>query len=726
MPPAATTASACVLATIAGEPQRDECLQSISAHTSSSVHVVTVAPSAASVNQMIAAQAPADVVVMLEPCRVSDGWLERLRAAARADTNTASASALADAQTRLAVGASERPSQSLAELAENVSQNSLVLRPRLTRAVGPCIYVRRDAIELVGPLDEELELRGALEVDFAQRCLLSGLAHVAADDVVVERLAPGSHDGTQLPSPLRERYPFLDRCTELGASAVLPRALAAARRPVARLGVTVDARGLEGELTGTRLHVLELVRALAHTDSLRLRLLVNSERTDRGTAELLRTLPATEILATGEVSGGMERSTVAHRPQQTFVSDDVRLAFTLGERVVLSQLDLIAYRNPGYFPDAKAWVACRRAIRQGLAAAARVVVFSEHTRGELVSDGLADDRRVRVIPPGLDHGALAGSSRPVAPERMRAELEHGRPFLLCLGTDFRHKNRVFALRLLAALRDRHSFDGSLVLAGTHIPHGSSQQLERAAIQEMPHLRALVVDLGSVSESDKRWLMTNAAAVVYPSTYEGFGLVPFESALSGVPCAFAPQSSLAEVLPADAAAIVPWDLARSADRVASLLGDRAIRERHVRALADAARSLTWARTAESLAAVYQEAAVAPVRDAAAVSRDASAAADEALARERDLLQAERDLIDAHDALVVQLVGEREHARGMYDDLNAEVGSGLSLIGPHGTLPEDLQRALLALSARPGLSRPLYGAAARAYAAARAVAGRTRRG
>jgi hypothetical protein len=68
--------------------------------------------------------------------------------------------------------------------------------------------------------------------------------------------------------------------------------------------------------------------------------------------------------------------------------------------------------------------------------------------------------------------------------------------------------------------------------------------------------------------------------------------------------------------------------------------------------------------------------------------------------------------------------------MYDELNAEVGSGLSLIGPRGTLPEDAQRGLLAISAHPALSRMLFGAVANAFRAARvlnrAVLGRSRRG
>ena len=111
-------------------------------------------------------------------------------------------------------------------------------------------------------------------------------------------------------------------------------------------------------------------------------------------------------------------------------------------------------------------------------------------------------------------------------------------------------------------------------------------------------------------------------------------------------------------------------------------------------------------------IYREAAVAPVRDAATLSRDAVGARRQA-ERRRTRLEAAR------------LVGEREHAQRMYDELNAEVGFGLSLIGPHGALPESLQRALLALSARPALSRPLFGALSHAFLAARAV-GRAVRG
>jgi glycosyltransferase involved in cell wall biosynthesis len=719
-----------VLAARAGDEQLQRCAESVHAHAPAGTQILRMAASTAAVNEALARLAPADVVVLSEPCYVTAGWLESLREAALEDTNTATASALADAGTELALY-DERPGwegeggseDNLAQLADGLAARTLRLRPRLSRAVGPCVYVRRDAIELVGPLDEELDLRAALEIDFAQRCLLGGLAHVAADDVVVQRLAAQGDptdiaDGAEadrLAPRLLERYPYLSASPPLGESSVLPYALRAARGTHAKLWVTLDARALDGAITGTHVHIVELIRALAGTGQLRLRLLVREHRIDPQTLELLRRLPETQLLAEDSVDERTPRSTVFHRPQQAFAPEDVELAVRLGERIVLSQLDLIAYRNPGYFADADAWAAYRRASRHGMSAAERVVVFSDHTRRELISDALVEDERIRVVAPGLDHPTTASPRRPQALAQPAGEPDSAdvdlSGFLLCLGTDFRHKNRVFALRLLGALRERHGWEGSLVLAGTHIPHGSSRELEWALLQERPSLREAVIELGAISEQEKAWLMKRAAAVVYPSVYEGFGLVPFEAALAGVPCLFAAQSSLAESAPQDTATILPWDPQRSADAALALLCDPAARQRHVQALAEVASSLTWQATASAMVALYGEAAAASVRDAATLSRD--------------VVERERRLTADHLVVAERLIGEREHAQCMYDELNAEVGFGLSLIGPHGSLPDGLQRALLAISARPALSRMLYGVLAKAFVATRGI-GRLFRG
>ena len=77
-------------------------------------------------------------------------------------------------------------------------------------------------------------------------------------------------------------------------------------------------------------------------------------------------------------------------------------------------------------------------------------------------------------------------------------------------------------------------------------------------------------------------------MLYPSTYEGFGLIPFEAAVAGTPCLFAHVSALRDTLPADAATLVPWDAARSAQRVIDVLRDPARARRGRRAVREAAR------------------------------------------------------------------------------------------------------------------------------------------
>jgi glycosyltransferase involved in cell wall biosynthesis len=468
-----------------------------------------------------------------------------------------------------------------------------------------------------------------------------------------------------------------------------------------RLGVTIDARALDGTRMGTQVHVLELVRALARTERLHLRVLVRGKEIDRETSELLRELPDSEILDAREVTEDTPKSAVFHRPVQTFSHEDVTLAWALGERIVLSQLDLIAYINPSYFPGTPAYEDYRRASRHGMSAAERVVVFSEHTRGELLAEDLVEDERIRVVPPGLDHDSTAEPRRPAGLEQ-----RGGSGFLLCLGADYTHKNRVFALELLAELRSRHGWQGELVFAGAHVAHGSSQEAERELLEAHPELRASVSDLGPVDEAEKAWLTAHTAAVVYPSLHEGFGLVPFESGLQGVPCLFAARSSLAEGPIAKAATILPEDPVRSAAAAHPLLVDPDARAAHVRALAEAAHGLTWERAATAMLEIYREAVRAPVRVAATLSRDA-------VARERELTAAHREVVQ-------MLIDERELVLHDYDELLAEVGAGRSLVGPNGSLPEDLQRGLLALSAHPALSRPLYGLAAGMFAIARAVA------
>jgi hypothetical protein len=75
--------------------------------------------------------------------------------------------------------------------------------------------------------------------------------------------------------------------------------------------------------------------------------------------------------------------------------------------------------------------------------------------------------------------------------------------------------------------------------------------------------------------------------------------------------------------------------------------------------------------------------------------------------------------AHQADVDMLIGERERVLRDYQVQITALGPGRGLIGAQGALPEDAQRMLLALSARPRLARPVFAVLARVFAAVRAA-------
>jgi len=628
------------------------------------------------VNAAFAAAAPADVVIVNSDVVVAAGWYEGLRDAALCDSTVATATPLTNHGTIVSVPYRNSPQPRLPDgmqldvAAARVREASLRLRPRMPVAIGHCLYVRRAALDLVGDFDLAFAPGYGEEVDFSQRCLACGLQHVVADDVLVAHHGGGSFGAMEERSQIqlshekliRARYPYYADVTADAAgdpTSPLARAIGVAARELLGLRVTIDGRALGPFITGTQVHILELIAALSRTGQARIRVLLPAEP-GAFALQALQDLDHVELLALEDAEQATTDD-IVHRPWQISSLQDVELLAQLGSRVVVTQQDLISYRNPGYHEDADAWLEYRRIAAETAAVSAMTLFFSEHARADALAEDLVSAERSRMIHIGTDHRVSVSAAQPQAPARTLSD----RPFLLCLGTDFRHKNRPFALRLLEALREQHDWPGRLVFAGPTVLHGSSAPEEAAFLAARPPLSEHVVDLGVVSEDEKAWLVQQCAAVVYPTTYEGFGLVPFEAAASGAPCLFAPQSSLTEVLPAEAALLVPWDAQASAAAVIGVLTDEARRTEQIRHVTDSAPRFEWDRTGVELVAAYREAVRMPAPPAARV------------------------------------LGENLVTEPRYWGLrNAIGGTGLSLVGPKDPLlPDDAQRMLAAIVRRP---------------------------
>ncbi len=634
----------------------------------------------ANVNGAFDMAAPADVVILNSDVVVGEGWLEGLRDAAYVDSRVATATALTNHGSLVSVpdrrpAPKLPPEWSLDAASAVVRARSLKLRPRLPTGIGHCMYVRRSALELVGTFDLAFTPGYGEEVDFSQRCIRSGLSHVLADDVLVLHYGGASFSRNGKRNPVQDahekiiesRYPYYHdsvRMLEDDVAGPLSRALSAARRALRGISIVIDGRVLSGPMTGTQLHVLELVAALARTGEARIRLVIPDTLSSYA-KQALAVCPDVELMTRWEaLDTRFELADVVHRPYQVANDEDLSFLAKLGERLIVTNQDLIAYHNPSYFRDFDAWEGYRRITRAALAVADRVMFFSAHARDDAIAEDLVETDRASVVHIGVDHVLTRVPTQPVAP-RGTSRLPDGAEVILCIGTDFRHKNRIFAMRMLEQLQRRHQWDGYLVLVGPAVSTGSSSSDEAEVVALRPRLADSVLTLAAVSEAEKAWLLERARLVVYPTVHEGFGLVPFEAADHGVACMWARGTSLSELLPDDVASIVPWDAELSADAAIALLRDPEARERNVAAIRTAAARLVWDATASRLLALYHETCDRPATPASAMER--------------------------RSGLMTGAFSE----------------DAIRLIGPDGALPEDVERPLLALATHPQVGAPMFG-------------------
>jgi glycosyltransferase involved in cell wall biosynthesis len=101
-------------------------------------------------------------------------------------------------------------------------------------------------------------------------------------------------------------------------------------------------------------------------------------------------------------------------------------------------------------------------------------------------------------------------------------------------------------------------------------------------------------------------------VLYPSSAEGFGFVPYEAARFGTPTLFTRFGPLAELAPDIPVSAEDWSpdaLAAAAD---ALLSDPAQARVQVESCLAAGTKYTWAATAERLTDLYRHVMAIPPR------------------------------------------------------------------------------------------------------------------
>jgi glycosyltransferase involved in cell wall biosynthesis len=217
-----------------------------------------------------------------------------------------------------------------------------------------------------------------------------------------------------------------------------------------------------------------------------------------------------------------ERVVAALRPDVTLFPQQSIFPLRAPGPAVLTAVDVQHLLHPGNF-GAFDRTYRARAYPASLARAAHVIAISEFTRRTLLERCAVPPERVTTIHLGVEQ---AGADP--APPRDGPPPVTG-PFLYYPAATWAHKGHATLLTTLAALRDRGASPGALVLTGQRTPLWERELLP---LVRRLGLEGQVVHLGFVPFDEVRRLYREATAVVFPSTFEGFGLPVVEAVRAG--------------------------------------------------------------------------------------------------------------------------------------------------------------------------------------------------
>jgi len=231
-------------------------------------------------------------------------------------------------------------------------------------------------------------------------------------------------------------------------------------------------------------------------------------------------------------------------------------------------------------------------LRRACARGAFVHADSRFIADEIIDafDWPAD--RVIVVPLAID---------PVAetPDGAGAVLAEGDRYLLAVGTVEPRKNLP---RLIAAF-DRVADDDPdlrLVLAGAQ---GWGADAVSGAIVVARH-SSRIVRLGWVADDERAALLRGAAALAYPSVYEGFGLPPLEAMSVGTPVVAGAAGALLETCGGAAELVDPHDVDAIEAGLRAVVFDDDHAEELVRRGRANVERFSWDRCTDELLDLYR--------------------------------------------------------------------------------------------------------------------------
>ncbi len=233
-----------------------------------------------------------------------------------------------------------------------------------------------------------------------------------------------------------------------------------------------------------------------------------------------------------------------------------------------------------------------KVVTRGLEKADAIITPSASTCADIASSWPHLVQKIKVIPHGLSDPYMGAAGA----TRTASEILSVSPYLLYVGGAAKNKRFDIALEVFSVLKRKWK-SLQLLACGFSTRATKKISLERA-LADSVRFMPFVTDEQMVD------LYSNAAAVLYPTEYEGFGFPVLEAQACGTPIIVSSSAgSLAELPGPEVYFVASQDLSDWSDAAEYCVARKIKGEHDSRRAADWASQYTWWRSASSHLELY---------------------------------------------------------------------------------------------------------------------------
>lgn len=242
------------------------------------------------------------------------------------------------------------------------------------------------------------------------------------------------------------------------------------------------------------------------------------------------------------------------------------------EKVVTTCHDVAFLRLPQVYD----WASLKYqklAVKFALRHATKIIAVSEFTKSELIEFFKISPERIVVVPNGYDSERYKIIEDRGEVEKVLIKYNIRGSYVLYTGRLELKKNIPGLIEAFKILKKNYKQPLKLVLIGQ--PGFGFEKVTKAIIEN--NLSDEIIMPGWVGKDDLPHLMNGAAAFVFPSLYEGFGIPVLEAMACGTPVVASGIPALREVAGEAAYLVDPYSVENIAEGMNRVLTDEFLRE-----------------------------------------------------------------------------------------------------------------------------------------------------